>query len=59
MKLFVETLLSPKPSAYRSSDGCVHVTLTGNGTFLQMSRQEAVELAAQLMRAANTQQEAA
>ena len=59
MKLFVETLLSPKPSAHRSSDGGVHVTLTGNGTFLQMSRQEAVDLAAQLMRAANTQQEAA
>ena len=59
MKLFVETL----PSAgivrvSKSSDGQVHVSLTGNGTFIQMTPDEARALADNL-RAAADQREVA
>ena len=52
MKLYVETIQAHKFRVFRSSDGQVHVSLTGNGTFAEMTPSEALALADSLIRAA-------
>lgn len=53
MKLFVETIPAFKPKATASSTGDVHLTLTGNGTFVGMTVEEARALADSLHAAAS------
>jgi len=59
MKLFVETIQAQRAlPVWKAADGSVHLALTGNGTFIQMTPAEARALADKLHAAAD-QQEAA
>lgn len=52
MKLFVQTLVATKPAAHVASDGKVHLYLTGDATFIEMTSDEAYAMAQNLARAA-------